>query len=421
MAKQNGREALRGAEVHVLDLIFQVSTSKQWAKLLKGPLQRAAAQGNRGIAQKLVDAGAKIGDALHEAIEGGYVKLVADLLENGASTNAKDTNNGATPLHVAAKTGKPEMVELLMLKGADKDAMGDNNWTPLYTAARFGNATAALALLAGGADVGIRCGGLKKSVVDVAAGEGHVDIMRAAIEHGADVNAATTSLTTALHSAADRDEVEAIDALLKAGSNIEARSTDGFTPLHCAASTLSLEALAALVKHGAHVNAQDGILQTPLYFAATGAGVEGAAEVVNLLLRSGADETIVDRDGKAAADVVAEDVDEEVRMAEDVERVRKLLANAPADRAWRRRGYLVMCRAHPDRVHQAQDSSSGHIGTGRRTRSGSKLAKTDKNCSYASVEESTENEQSGGEWAVVVANVLGLQEAGIFRKIVGYL
>lgn len=34
--------------------------------------------------------------------------------------------------------------------------------------------------------------------------------------------------------------------------------------------------------------------------------------------------------------------------------VGKLLANAPADKAWRRRGYLVLCRAHPDRLQQNQ-------------------------------------------------------------------
>lgn len=31
-----------------------------------------------------------------------------------------------------------------------------------------------------------------------------------------------------------------------------------------------------------------------------------------------------------------------------VGRMRKLLVNAPADRAWRRRGYLVLCRAYPE-------------------------------------------------------------------------
>ncbi len=57
--------------------------------------------------------------------------------------------------------------------------------------------------------------------------------------------------------------------------------------------------------------------------------------MVDVLLRPGADETIVDTFGETAADVVAVQVEEGDRLADDVERARRLLANAPADRAWR--------------------------------------------------------------------------------------
>lgn len=33
-----------------------------------------------------------------------------------------------------------------------------------------------------------------------------------------------------------------------------------------------------------------------------------------------------------------------------LERLSKLLARAPQDRSWRRRGFLVMCRTHQDRL-----------------------------------------------------------------------
>lgn len=58
-------------------------------------------------------------------------------------------------------------------------------------------------------------------------------------------------------------------------------------------------------------------------------------------------------------------------LAEDAERVRVLLANTPADRTWRRRGYLVLFRAHPDRVQQDQVvSSTHHADTGYAEASG---------------------------------------------------
>ena len=108
------------------------------------------------------------------------------------------------------------------------------------------------------------------------------------------------------------------------------------------------------MKHGANVNAQNREFETPLMSAAKEAGTHGVAEVVNSLLRVDSDETIVGMFRNKAVDVVGMSIEEDNRLAEDIDRVRELLANAPADRAWRRRGYLVLCRAHPDRVQRSQ-------------------------------------------------------------------
>ena len=130
-----------------------------------------------------------------------------------------------------------------------------------------------------------------------------------------------------------------------------------------------------------------------------------------------ADETMVGYHGRKALDLIGEYVEEEDRLAEDVERVRELLANAPADRAWRRRGYLILCRAHPDRVQQSQViSGTRHADAARRPRSRAKQAREKGSAGDSGVEES-----AGGDWAVVVARALQLQEEGIFRTIVGFV
>lgn len=152
--RRSGREALRGREVHALDFIFDILTSEEWAKCLQAPLGRAAAKGNRDLAQQLVGAGAEIGDALHWAIHGRHGEIVTDLLESGASLTAKDAE-GCTPLHAAAVQGETGMVQRFLLDGADKDALGDREWTPLYLATRGGHVGATLALLAAGADVNL--------------------------------------------------------------------------------------------------------------------------------------------------------------------------------------------------------------------------------------------------------------------------
>ena len=406
--------------MQIVDLIFQVSTPTQWAELLKGPLEYAAGQGNRDLAQKLVEAGADIGDALHTAIFGGHKEMVTDLLENGASANAKDATNGYTPLHVAAEEFKPDMVQVLMLNGADKDPLDDDGWTPLYAAACLGHVVTVLTLLAGGADINVRCGESQQSVAHVAIDEGHVDVLRAAIEHGADLNAADADQHTALHLAVLCNRMKPIVVLAKAGANMDARAKNGWTPLHFAADALNLEALTILLKHGARADAKNRYLRSSLHLAATRAGMQGAAEVVDALLRSGADETIVNDHGKTAADLVPRYIPEGHRRAEGVERVRKLLANAPADRVWRRRGYLVVCRAYPDRLQQAPTSSSGDTGKGRLAHSGAKLVRTGAfDCSVKAAGRAVD-ERVSDEWANVVARVLGLQEEDVFRTIVGY-
>lgn len=72
-----------------------------------------------------------MGEALHTAVRVGHGDIVNDLLDEGASVADKDVLWGGTPLHEAAKNGKAGMVQLLLLKGADKDALSNDGETPL--------------------------------------------------------------------------------------------------------------------------------------------------------------------------------------------------------------------------------------------------------------------------------------------------
>ena len=75
------------------------------------------------------------------------------------------------------------------------------------------------------------------------------------------------------------------------------------------------------------------------------------ANAADLLLRWGVEETTVDNNGMMTATQVIPsigNVSEEKRPT--LKALTRLLKRAPQDRAWRRRGYLVLCRAYPDRV-----------------------------------------------------------------------
>ena len=413
------REALRGVAERVLDHIFEVFSSERWAELLKVPLERAAGDGDQDLVQRLVEGGANMGHALHEAVRGGHREVAGNLLNNGARVNDIGTH-GYAPLHVASEVGDPEMLQMLLLKGAHKDMLDAVGATPLHAAARFGVLASTRALLAAGVDMEIRCGGSKWVALLIAADRGHGDVLRALIEHGADVHVRGPGGVTALHSSAYCGRVGTIDVLVEAGAPVGASDGEGRTPLHEAAYHGHQETVLALLKHGAEVNAHCDLGVTPLHTAALNAGKQGTAQVVDALLRWGADETVVDQDGVTPADVMGEDVEEANRLVEDVEQVRKLLENAPADRAWRRRGYLAMCRAHPSKLQRNSIASPGADGRPR-THRRVQAARAEENATCETGDGSSESGKNDDDWMAVLFRLVGLEEEGLFRTVVGYL
>jgi ankyrin repeat protein len=73
---------------------------------------------------------------LHCATE--HPTVVGLLLRSGAKVNGKSECGYQTPLHCACMLGCVSTVELLINSGADVNAEGTGNWTPLDWANRFG-------------------------------------------------------------------------------------------------------------------------------------------------------------------------------------------------------------------------------------------------------------------------------------------
>lgn len=338
---------------------------------------------------------------LHEAVARGDHDLTNKLIAHGAPLEASN-RLGSTPLHVAVSKGNVGMVQLLVAQGADRDAMDSGGYTPLALAAEKGHHAVAKAVLAAGADASIRRHGVF-SALDVAATKGHVLVISVLVRHGIDVNdAKQQSGETALHHAARENQADAIDVLVAAGANTEAKNEHEVTPLHEASGALGVEAAVSLLKHGADVNARDTFGHTPLHEAAHHAGKRGAVEMVDLLLRRGGDETATTRFGrKIPADVVGVFCSATTKEAGGVERVRKLLENAPGAReAWQRRGLLVASRARPHMIVL-------------RTR---KRARGERMMVLLST-----RKRAREEWVELMGRVLRLAEERTFRTIVAYL
>ncbi len=200
------------------------------------------------------------------------------------------------PLHVAAEGDHLEIARLLLRKGAEVNV--DNCYTPLSLAIDKGHLAMAELLLTAGADLTQRVTEFELSALDIAARTDREDSIRLLIKHGADVNLGAPNGSSALRAAAEAGKVGAIHVLVGAGADIEA---GGSKPLHYAAGAGYLdggvypEAVLALLNLGAAVNARDDGGETALHLAAATAPQQGSVEAVDLLLRRGADETIVSR------------------------------------------------------------------------------------------------------------------------------
>eukprot|EP00752_Nemacystus_decipiens_P006402 g5766.t1 len=383
--------------------------------------------------------------ALERAVDSGHVdeSAMRTILLQVAAHASNVGDNGEAPLHLAAALGQDRIATVLLRQGADADVLDENGRTPLHLAVERGHLCTVKAILAANPDTSIRykvsCRGY--SVLDLAAREGNVDVLRALLQHGVDVNRRTDGYTS-LHVAALNNHVGAIDVLIDAGADMEVEDDDDCTPFLDAVLNHCHEAALALFRHGANIEARDFRGETPLQIAARQAGREGVASIVNLLLTCGSDETALNPDGRTAAEIVGHHIEYAAcpLKKEDVHRVRELLANAPADRAWRRRGCLVLCKARLSRANSSNYSSGSSNSNGP---SNSILLRDDREsgCGGDTRLGGRERRQEQGHdllgggmtkgqvdkvspddsFRSAVVWVLGLSEEGLFRSIIGFL
>lgn len=131
-----------------------------------------------------------------------------------------------------------------------------------------------------------------------AAYEGKIDSVREGIKAGNNINAFDPERRlTPLHMAAYNGHVEVIKLLLEHGATLDARDFEGKTPLLHASTGPYSEALKVLIEAGADVNAAEATEAfTPLMMAA---GL-GQTEVVKILLAHKANRDLLDNDGDSA-------------------------------------------------------------------------------------------------------------------------
>jgi ankyrin repeat protein len=155
----------------------------------------------------------------------------------------------------AALEGDEERVRMLVAGGADLNAKGRAQWTPLVAgeapAASGGDNTGmADALFGEGAVSAGDADGQGWTALMTATIEGHVEVVRVLLELGAEVDVESKKGWTALRFAVSMDEAGILRLLLAAGADANVADGEGATALMQAARENSEESLKALLGAG---------------------------------------------------------------------------------------------------------------------------------------------------------------------------
>lgn len=316
-------------------------------------LQAAAFRGHDAIVRRLIDAGADVdipepypsqfGLPLQAAIQGGHLSTAKILLDAGADINAKsgETEAGGTALIAASANGDDTAVRFLIERGAivvetegdatEESGLADgksdselSGWesadseygsldgqTALHWALAHGHQEVVNTLLSHGASL-TRVADKYGNAVQAAVTGGNEYLVRKALDAGIDVNAPGGYFATSLIAAAQQGNVNIARILLGAGANIEPIDRNYGNALDAAcyaghydvaellldrgasvrnalpeiASNGNIDLAKKVLDRGADVNA---ICRSPYQTALQAAASGGLAEMVQLLLKHGAD------------------------------------------------------------------------------------------------------------------------------------
>ena len=283
-------------------------------------LMKAADVGNRGLAEALLDAGARLdrrdplgnsalchaleaecagkgqapveervstllracgavadtspnqSEALISATAKMRMKTLSGRLEEGAQPDDRD-REGRTAAHMAVLGCRLAPLELLLRYGADPGQTVPDEGTLLMTAVkcRYCDSPATKGelvqlLLDRGAQLEARNDAGRTALL-VACENKALDMVRLLLENGADMNASDKHGRSALHLAALKGSPAVVAELLASGATVDAPAWDGHTPLFSAMVMAEQRVVELLLDAGASLGpeTQDGM--TPLMYA----------------------------------------------------------------------------------------------------------------------------------------------------------
>ncbi|XP_046849432.1 serine/threonine-protein phosphatase 6 regulatory ankyrin repeat subunit B-like [Xenia sp. Carnegie-2017] len=258
---------------------------------------------NNNIIEKITSS--QISTPLLLAASGGHADVVQVLLLNGANATHMD-KFGWTAIHLAARNGHNNVIDILKDKISLDFVSPKTGLSAAHIAAQYGQTEVMREILLE-ADVGNVKSQPNKTKKDEESGctplhfasrSGNEHVVRLLLNNpNVKVDALTTQNSLPLHMASGEGHANVVSLLLsKAPHQVHAKNKLGRTAFHLAASSGRNNVVTQLLAQGAKIDAEDTDGWTALHFSAT----SGHLKVVKQLIESGANLTKETGEGKVA-------------------------------------------------------------------------------------------------------------------------
>lgn len=238
----------------------------------------------------------------HHAIAQNNLKYLES--KTTAELNEGVFGNDWKPIHVAAKQGNIDAINILIRKGVELNALtffgaADSGVTPLQLAIANNQAKAAEILIKAGAAVDLQ-NSHGVTPLATAVGIDNLELAKFLLDLNADPDIKNINGVTPLMLAVQRNKLEMVKLLLSAGADINStkNGSNVSTPLieSTANDSVSFEITEFLVQNGANLNLVSSKGDSALHFAVS----KSNYSKVNLLIANKADLNVVSASGLSA-------------------------------------------------------------------------------------------------------------------------
>ncbi|XP_055387350.1 serine/threonine-protein phosphatase 6 regulatory ankyrin repeat subunit A isoform X6 [Condylostylus longicornis] len=298
-------------------------------------IHTAARYGHTGIINTLLAKGEKVDvttndnhTALHIAVESAKPAVVETLLGFGADVHVRGGPLHETPLHIAARVKDGDRCALMLLKsGAGPNLTTDDGWTPVHVAAKNGNLATLMLLLEDKGDP-LSKSNIGETPLHLACRNCHPEIVKHLIDtvketRGAEmaskyINKLNDEGATALHYACQitkedvkipESDKQIVKTLIENGADVSVQTkAANETAFHFCAVAGNNDVLTEMISHmnptdiQKALNRQSSVGWTPLLIACH----RGHMELVNTLLSNHARVDVFDIEGRSALHLAAE-------------------------------------------------------------------------------------------------------------------